>query len=227
MTSPDSTLAPPPPNADPRTPPPPGGPGVERPSPLKRLYLWVRGWADTPYGTPALFVLAFTESSFFLIPPDVLQIALSVAKPKRSFFYALVSMIGSVLGGVLGWYIGWALWSSISGLFFDYVPGVTPEAFETVRVKFEEHAFLAVFSAAFSPIPYKVFTIASGVFGVGLPILIGASVLGRGARFFFVATAIYFFGPTVKVWLDRYFGLITGALVVLLVLGFVAVKYVL
>ena len=200
---------------------------AERPGLVKRLYLWVLGWADTPYGTPALFVLAFTESSFFLIPPDVLQIALSVAKPKRSFFYAAVSVVGSVLGGVLGWYIGYALWSSISGFFFEHIPGFTHENFEIVRQRYDEHAFLAIFSAAFSPIPYKVFTIASGAFGVAIPVLIGASILGRSGRFFLVATAIFFFGPTVKEWLDRYFAVITTAAVVLLIAGFVAIKYVL
>lgn len=198
---------------------------AKRDGPIKRLYNWVLGWADTPYGTPALFVLAFTESSFFLIPPDVLQIALSVAKPKRSFFYAAVSVAGSVLGGVLGWYIGHAFWSGMESFFFEHVPGFTAENFHKVQGKYEEHAFLAIFSAAFSPIPYKVFTIASGVFHVGIPILIGASLLGRGGRFFLVATLIFFFGPTVKAWLERWFGLITTAAVVLLIVGFVAIKF--
>ena len=202
-------------------------PAARREGPIKRLYKWVLGWADTPYGTPALFVLAFTESSFFLIPPDVLQIALSVAKPRRSFFYAAVSVAGSVLGGVLGWYIGYAFWSGMESFFFEHVPGFSAENFAKVQAKYEEHAFLAIFSAAFSPIPYKVFTIASGVFHVGIPILIGASLLGRGGRFFLVATLIFFFGPTVKAWLERWFGLITTAAVVLLIVGFVAIKFLL
>jgi membrane protein YqaA with SNARE-associated domain len=198
-----------------------------KPSLIKRLYLWVLGWAETRYGSPALFCLSFAESSFFPIPPDVLQIALSVGKPKRSYFYALVSVLGSVAGGVLGWYIGFAVWENgLSEFFFEYVPGVTPENFEKVRVRYDEHAFMAIFSAAFTPIPFKVFTIASGVFEVSLPTLIGASLLGRGARFMIVATAIFFFGPTVKVYLEKYFGLITFAVLALLVGGFVAVKYV-
>ncbi len=200
----------------------------KQPGLLKRLYLWVLGWAETPYGSPALFSLSFAESSFFPIPPDVLQIALSVGKPKRSFFYALVSVLGSVAGGVLGWYIGFAVWENgLNEFFFDYVPGVTPENFEKVRVRYDEHAFMAIFSAAFTPIPFKVFTIASGVFEVALGTLIVASVLGRGLRFFIVGSALYFVGPKVKDLLERYFGIATFALLVLLVAGFAAIKFLL
>ncbi len=199
----------------------------KKPNIVKRLYNWVLGWADTPYGTPALFVISFMESSFFPIPPDVLQIALSVAKPKRSYFYALVSLTASVLGGVLGWWIGMSLWDSLQNFFFDHVPGFTRDRFELVGQKYNEHAFLAIFGAAFTPIPYKVFTIASGVFEVGLGTLVLASICGRGARFMSVATAIFFFGPTVKHWLEKYFELATVLLVAVGVLGFVAVKYLL
>ena len=156
----------------------------------------------------------------------MLQIALSVGKPKRSFWYAFVSVLGSVAGGVLGWYIGFAAWEGgLREFFFEYVPGVTQENFDKVQVRYDEHAFLAIFGAAFTPIPFKVFTIASGVFDVTLPTLIFASFLGRGARFMLVATAIFFFGPTVKVYLDKYFGIITFALLALLIGGFAAVKF--
>jgi membrane protein YqaA with SNARE-associated domain len=197
---------------------------ARRPNVVKRLYNWVLSWAETRYGTPALFGIAFMESSFFPIPPDVLQIALSVGRPKRSFHYAAVSVAGSVLGGVLGWWIGHALWNSLESFFFGYVPGFTAETFELVRARYDEHAFLAIFGAAFTPIPYKVFTIASGVFDVALGTLVMASILGRGSRFFFVATAIFFFGPKVKVFLDRYFELATVGLLVLAIAGFAAVK---
>ncbi len=198
---------------------------VERIGPFKRLYLWVLSWAETRYGTPALFVLSFAESSFFPVPPDVLQIALSVGKPKRSFFYAAVSAVGSVLGGVLGWYIGFALWESLSGFFFEYIPGVTAENFEKVRVRYDDHAFFAIFGAAFTPIPFKVFTIASGVFEVALGTLILASALGRSLRFMLVAAAIFFFGPAVKDLLDKYFAFVTFALLALLIAGFAVIKF--
>jgi membrane protein YqaA with SNARE-associated domain len=209
------------------TPPNASEAAPKKPNIVKRLYNWVLGWADTPYGTPALFVISFLESSFFPIPPDVLQIALSVAKPKRAYYYAAVSVVASVLGGVLGWWIGMNLWDSVQGFFFDNVPGFTRERFEMVGEKYNEHAFLAIFTAAFTPIPYKVFTIASGVFEVGLTTLVLASIVGRGGRFFSVATAIFFFGPTVKQWLEKYFELATVILLVVGALGFVAVKYLL
>lgn len=198
-----------------------------RPGPIKRLYLWVISWAESRYGSPALFLIAFAESSFFPIPPDVLQIALSVGKPKRSYWYATVAVAGSVLGGILGWYIGRTFWDSFSSFFFEYVPGFTLANFDLVKAKYDEHAFLAIFSAAFTPIPYKVFTIASGVFDVALGTLIAASVLGRAGRFFIVATGIYFLGPQVKSLIERYFGLATFALVALGVGGFAAIKFLL
>jgi membrane protein YqaA with SNARE-associated domain len=172
-------------------------------------------------------VISFVESSFFPIPPDVLQIALSVARPRRAFFYATVSVIASVLGGIAGWWIGSTLWHSVSGFFFEYVPGFNEANYALVEGKYREHAFLAIFTAAFTPIPYKVFTIASGVFDVALPTLIFASILGRGGRFYLVASAIFFFGPTVKTWLEKYFELATVILLVVGALGFVAVKYLL
>jgi membrane protein YqaA with SNARE-associated domain len=198
-----------------------------RPNALRRLYAWVLSWAETPYGTGALAGISFAESSFFPIPPDVLQIALSVARPRRSFFYAAVSTLASVAGGLLGWAIGQLFWESTSGFFFDFVPGFTRARFGQVQELYLGHAFVAIFSAAFTPIPYKVFTIAAGVFGVPLPVLAFASLLGRGARFFAVGACIYFLGPRVKELLDRYFEWATLALLVLAIAGFVAIKFLL
>jgi membrane protein YqaA with SNARE-associated domain len=195
-----------------------------RANPLKRLYQWVLHWADTPYGTPALAAISFAESSFFPIPPDVLQIALSVGRPKRSFFYAGVSAAASVAGGVLGWAIGAFLWHAVQDVAFA-LPGFTPDVFEHVRTLYLGNAFLAIVTAAFTPIPYKVFTVASGVFGVPLPVLVAASALGRSGRFFLVAGTIFVFGPAVRTFLDRYLELATVAILVLLVAGFYAARY--
>lgn len=195
-----------------------------RPNPFKRLYLWVLHWADTRYGTSALAAISFAESSFFPIPPDVLQIALSVGKPKRSFYYAGVSASASVLGGILGWLIGRFLWHTAEGFVFA-LPGFTHEAFTHVQQLYLDNAFLAIVTAAFTPIPFKVFTIASGVFEVPLGTLILASALGRSGRFFLVGASIYLFGPAIRNFLDRYLEWITIALFVLLIGGFYAVRY--
>jgi len=160
---------------------------------LRRLYDWVLSWAHKKYSSFALFVLAFTESSFFPIPPDVLQIALSVSKPKNSFIYALISSIGSVLGGILGYFIGFFLFDSVGKLIIGSL-GYQAQ-FDAVGNLYKSYAFLAILTAAFTPIPYKVFTIAAGFWNVGLMPLITASIIGRSARFFLVASLFYFFGP--------------------------------
>jgi membrane protein YqaA with SNARE-associated domain len=199
-------------------------PPLARRGVLRRLYDWVLSWADSPHGTSALAAISFAESSFFPIPPDVLQIALSVAKPQRSFLYAAVSTIASVAGGILGWAIGWGLWQVVAAWFFAYVPGFSREKFAYVESLYLGNAFWAIFAAAFTPIPYKVFTITAGVCSVPLGTLVAASALGRGARFFLVATAMYCFGNAAKQFLDRYLEFVTVLLLVAIVAGFLAIR---
>lgn len=197
------------------------------PNLIRRLYHWVLKWAETPYGTPALFLVSFAESSLFPIPPDVLQIALSVSRPNRAFYYAAVSAAASILGAILGWAIGYLIWNAVSEFFFSYVPGVTRENVAHVGLLYQEHAFWSIFAAAFTPIPFKVFTIAAGVFHqyVSLSTLIFASALGRSARFFLVAAMIFFFGPKVRKLLESRLELLTLALFALVLLGFLCIKY--
>ena len=198
---------------------------LPRPNIVRRLYDWSLSWSDSRYGTPALAVMSFAESSFFPIPPDVLQIALSASRPRRSFYYASVSVVASVLGAVLGWVLGKWAWDICQPFFFDWVPGFTPANFARVRGYYDDNAFLYIFTAAFTPIPFKVFTIASGIFAVDLQTLVVASVLGRGLRFYLVAALIFVCGSRVREWIERYFNLATVILLVLLVGGFVAVRH--
>jgi membrane protein YqaA with SNARE-associated domain len=198
---------------------PPSRPGIHR-----RLYDWVMAWADSPYGPWALFIIAFAESSFFPIPPDVLLIALGVGQPARAYFFAFVSTAGSVLGGMLGWAIGWLVWEAVQQLFFHYVPGFTPEVFARVQGYYDEYGFLAVMIAGFTPIPYKVFTIASGVFGMSFPLFVLASALSRGARFSIEGALIARFGARMRDVLERNFNLMTMLFVVLLVGGFLILR---
>lgn len=190
---------------------------------LRRLYNWVLSWAESKYGTLALAANSFAESSFFPIPPDVLQIALSVSKPRRSFWYALVSSVSSVLGGVFGYAIGYFLFESVGKLIIQVLG--YQQYFDMVGQLYRENAFLAVLGAAFTPIPYKVFTIAAGFWQISLFSLILASVIGRSARFFMVATLIFFFGARVKVFIEKYFNWLSLLFFVLVVLGFIAIKY--
>ncbi|MDP2600152.1 MAG: YqaA family protein [Deltaproteobacteria bacterium] len=193
--------------------------------PLRKLYDWVLSWAHHPAGTWALFMLAVAESSFFPVPPDVLQIALGLEKPKRSFWYATVSSAGSVLGGVFGYFIGLFLYESVGKDIIDFYH--LQATFEKVGGYYQAQAFWWIFVAAFTPIPFKVFTIAAGVYHAYVPlsILIVASAVGRPARFFLVAALIYFFGPRIKTFIDRYFNWLTVAFTVLLVGGFLLMKY--
>mgnify|MGYP000011651297 CR=1 FL=1 len=190
---------------------------------LKKLYNWVLSWAHRKYSSVALFVLAFSESSFFPVPPDVLQIALSVSRPKKSFYYALISSIGSVLGGILGYFIGLFLFDTI-GSFIINTLGYQAQ-FDAVGDLYKSYSFLAILVSAFTPIPYKVFTIAAGFWQVGLLPLIAASAIGRSARFFIVATLIYFFGPKIKEFIDKYFNILTIIFIILLIGGFLIIKY--
>jgi len=191
---------------------------------LRKLYDWVLSWAHKKYSSAALFLLAFAESSFFPIPPDVLQIALSVEKPNRSYFYALISSIGSVLGGIFGYFIGLKLWYLMKNFFFSYIPGFSQHAFDIIQIKYELYNFWIVFTAGFSPIPYKIITISAGVFEIGFLVFLVASTLSRSARFFIVATLFYFFGPKIKDFIDKYFNLLTILFIGLLLGGFFIIK---
>lgn len=298
---------------------------------VHRLYDWVLSWAETRYGTPALFILAFLESSVFPVPPDVLQIALSTGKPKRAFWYATVCLAGSVLGAFLGFLIGYVFWASTQDFFYKYVisqekfalvagdeaagivlyqnakpndirknemvskiemvcnsntkarlrnkgfdwvrdadllsenwqgtkrfdpperlrkyvfqfskteeasdgqivsalfyddEGRVLDSFEREKRQglYHEHGFWTILITAPTPIPYKLFTIAAGVCGISLWVLFIASIIGRGARFYTVAAIMYFFGPTVKTWIDRYVNLLMVIFAILVIVGFAAIK---
>jgi membrane protein YqaA with SNARE-associated domain len=173
---------------------------------------------------PALFLLAVAESSFFPIPPDVLLIVLCLSRNKKAFNYAAVCTLGSVLGGILGFIIGMNFWEIGKEILFHYVK---EDTFNQVRDYFLRYEAWAIAIAGFTPIPYKVFTISAGFFRVDFTVFLIASTLSRGARFFAVATLIYLFGPPIKDFIDRYFNLLTYLFVLLLIAGFVVIKYLL
>lgn len=190
---------------------------------LRRLYDWVLHWAETPYGTWALFLLSFCESSFFPIPPDVLLIALAVGIPKKSFKYALVCSAGSVLGGCLGYLIGWQFMAGIGEKIIAFY-GLT-QKIEYIKELYINYDAWAIGIAGFTPIPYKVFTISAGAFNINFPVFIIVSTISRSARFFLVGSLIYIFGPRIQTFIDKYFNILAVAFMVLLVAGFVIIKY--
>jgi len=198
-----------------------------RPGPVRRLYDWMLHWAYTPYGTPALAVLALAEASFFPLPPDPLLMALCLGAARRSFRFAAVATAASVVGGVVGYGIGALAWEATGDFFFRYVPGITPEAFLEVQTLYDRWDFWAIFVAGLTPIPYKVFTISAGVFDLDLAVFVLASVVSRGLRFFAVAALIHRFGRPVSGFIDRYFNFLTLLFAALLVGGFLLVEFVL
>ena len=195
---------------------------IKRPHALRRLYNWTLSWAERPHGAWALFFLAVAESSFFPVPPDVLLLALCVGATRKSFKFALICSAGSVLGGMLGYAIGWGAWHAVRDYFIPYI--FSEAVFDKVQQLYQANAFVAVLTAAFTPIPYKVFTIAAGVFDVNFWTFLTASLFGRSARFFMVAGLIFVFGAKIKELIERYFDWFAWALLALGIAGFVAVK---
>jgi len=190
---------------------------------LRRLYDWVLHWAETPYATPALFLIAVAESSFFPIPPDVLLIALAISIPTRAFRYALVCAVGSILGGMLGYFIGYGLFETIGRPILDFYGYM--EKFDWIGARYQKYNAWAVGVAGFTPIPYKVFTIAAGACRIDFLVFVLASAVSRSARFFLVAGLIRVYGERIKEFLEKYLNIITIVFFIFLIGGFLAVKW--
>jgi len=192
---------------------------------LHRLYDWVLGWANRPGGTWALFGIAFAEASFFPIPPDILLIPLALGRPKRSLWFALVCTAGSVLGAIGGFLIGTFLFASVGQAILELY-GVTRQYAELGQM-FNNNLWLTLGTAGFTPIPFKVFTIAAGAFGVAFLPFIVVSAASRGGRFFLVAGLLRLFGEPIRAFIERYFNILSLLFVILLVGGFLLVGFVL
>jgi len=190
---------------------------------LRRTYEWTIKWAEHHRSVQALSVLALLESIFFPIPPDVLLMVMGAAKPKRALYYGFLCSVFSVIGGVLGYVLGYYAWQSIDQVFFTYV--FSEEIFNKVGLLFEQNSFWAIFSAAFTPIPFKVFTVAAGAFQISfLPFLLAAAI-GRPLRFMTVSALLYVYGAPIRAFVEKYFNLLSVAFTVLFVLGFLAFKW--
>lgn len=194
-------------------------------TPLQKAKAWMESFAEKPNALWALFFIAFIESSFFPLPPDVLLLAIAFSRPKISLYAALVCTVGSVLGGMFGYYLGYELMESVGNKLVEFYNGQAAWKIVVDGYNSEKGIwFLA--GAAFTPIPYKIATVAAGATQMDFWMFSLVSLLGRGARFFLVGGLIYFVGPKIKVYIDKYFELITIALLILVVLGFIAIKYV-
>jgi membrane protein YqaA with SNARE-associated domain len=197
---------------------------MRKPGMLRRLYDICMTWISGRYGEWALFAIAFVESSFFPIPPDVFLIAMCVAIPAKSFRYAAICAVGSVLGGAFGYGLGYWFMDSI-GMSIVGFYGMT-EKYQLAQQYFLEYDVWIVGTAGFTPIPYKLFTITAGFVQSNFLSFILVSLISRSARFFLVAGLIWKFGPQIKKFIDRYFNILSILFILLLLGGFLLLKVV-
>tara|TARA_Y100000748_G_scaffold299076_1_gene295337 strand:+ start:2310 stop:2924 length:615 start_codon:yes stop_codon:yes gene_type:complete len=199
---------------------------------IRNLYDWVLSWANKPNGVRALGSISFAEASFFPIPPDILLIPLALGNKRKAIYFGIVCTFYSILGGVLGYSIGLWLWWSTSGelsafanYFFENVPGLSVESFYNVKLLYEKYNFFIIFTAGFTPIPFKLFTISAGAFSVEFTLFLLASIVGRGSRFMILSFLIKKFGESIKYFIDKYFNILAIVFTILLFGGMYIIKF--
>ncbi len=189
---------------------------------IRALYEWTLLWAKHPHSAKALSILSFLEASIFPLPVDPLLLAMGFARPKKSFYYAFLTTFFSVLGALGGYYIGVYAWQLVSPHFFTYV--FSQASFEKVVIHLQNATFISIFIAGFSPVPFKIFTIAAGVVMAPLGPFMVASILARGLRYFILGGLIYFMGERAQKWVESHFEAMTIGVSVVLVLTLVLMK---
>ena len=190
---------------------------------MRRLYDWTMAWSAHPRALWALGVISFIESSIFPIPPDVLIVAMVLARRESAWAVAAVASVTSVLGGLAGYAIGYFLFESVGAPILDFY-GYLAE-FDAFAALYNEWGAWIVAGAGLTPFPYKAVTILSGTTQLNLVVFTIASALSRSARFFLVAALLWRFGPPIRRFIERYFGILTVVFFVLLIGGFVALRF--
>ena len=174
-------------------------------------------WSKKPSAHRYLCALSFAESSFFPIPPDVMLIPISLARQDKIWFLASITTISSVLGGILGYLIGYFIFDSVEPWLKE---SVYWNSYENSKIWFSRWGMWAILLAGFSPIPYKIFTIAAGMTGINLFGFVLFSVIGRGARFFLIASLIYFGGENIKNMIEKYINRIGWSIIFIIFMIF-------
>tara|TARA_R110002110_G_scaffold63376_1_gene176337 strand:+ start:668 stop:1249 length:582 start_codon:yes stop_codon:yes gene_type:complete len=192
---------------------------------LRRLYDWTIELAGRRQAPWALAAVSFAESSFFPLPPDIVLIPMVLSQRQKAWAYAAICTIASVIGGMFGYAIGYFLFDTI-GTYILNLYGYQ-DAFSSFAERYNDYGVWIVLIAGLTPFPYKVITIASGVTQLNFMVFMLASIAARGARFFAVSALLWWFGEPIRAFIDRYFGLLSILFMVLLIGGFVAVRYLL
>jgi len=181
---------------------------------LRSLYNWTIRKAEHKYSAWVLSIVAFIESSFFPIPPDILLIPMIIAKRTKTWVYAFLCTFSSVAGGLAGYAIGYFFYNSLGILIVDTY-GLT-NSFNTFEEYYNQYGILIVLGAGFTPFPFKFITIASGVFNLNIYLFILVAIIARGLRFYLVAIFLFIFGEKIKLLIDKYFNLLTTLFFILL-----------
>ena len=189
---------------------------------IKAVYNWTIKLSATRYALWALAIVAFAESSFFPIPPDILLIPLIIAKPKNAYLIAFIAMIASVFGGGLGYYIGLKLYETVGIIIINFYHA--QQLFLEFQAQFNKYGAAAVLFAGVTPFPYKIITISSGIAGMSFYQFLIFSIIARGARFFIIAILLRLYGKPIRNFIERHLNLLFIIFMVLLVLGFLLIK---
>jgi membrane protein YqaA with SNARE-associated domain len=186
---------------------------------LRRIYDWCVAAADKPYALWVLGAVSFAESSFFPVPPDIMLLPMSLARPKRAWLFAALCTVASVAGGMLGYAIGAVLYDSVGHWLISlYGLGDKVEAF---RASYAEYGAWIILLKGLTPIPYKLVTITSGFAGYNIWLFVLCSIVARGGRFFAVAILLNRYGDTIRAEIEKRLGLWVALLAAVLVLGFI------
>jgi membrane protein YqaA with SNARE-associated domain len=189
---------------------------------MNSMYDWAIDISKSKYAILALFLISFFESSFFPIPPDVMMIPMILAAPKKAWKIAIAATIGSVLGGYFGYYIGVYLYDVLAVPVLEFYGYM--DKLESFKGYYDTHGYWIVFGAGFTPFPYKVITVASGLMGLNLSVFGVASLVSRGTRFFIIAALLWKFGEPMQKFIKNHLGMLATLFFILLIASFGLVK---
>lgn len=191
---------------------------------ITALYNWTLRQAAKPYAERALFAVSFIESSVFPVPPDAMLLPMCLADRNRAFRFAFICTLASILGGLFGYAVGFFLFETIGSAILNFYGGAE-QWFTKFQGNFNAWGFWWVMFAGFTPFPYKVITILSGVTHMDLFAFTTASIISRAARFYFVAALLWKFGPPIRAFVEKRLAMLSWLFFALLFGGFLAVSY--